>query len=124
MCFFRKRKQRKLEEARQKELERERQNQVVEPTTQKGEKLNKDEPKKVEQKSEPKNEVKDIYHVSQEKEAKSDFHKQWRVRKEGSEKTIKFFKTQKEAIEFANDLAEKYGGFVVVHRLDGKIRKQ
>lgn len=112
MCFFRKRKQRKLEEARQ----RERKNQATEPTTGKVEKLDKEETQKTE--------VKDIYHVSQEKEAKSEFHRQWRVRKEGSEKTIKFFKTQKEAIEFANELAEKYDGFVVVHRLDGKIRKQ
>ncbi len=64
------------------------------------------------------------YHVSQNKDPKSDNHRRWRVRKEGSEKTIKFFETQKEAIEYADGLAQAVGSSVVIHKLDGSIRKQ
>ena len=64
------------------------------------------------------------YHVSQNKDEKSDNFKKWRVRKEGSTKTIKFFNTQKEAIEYAEGLAESAGSSVVIHKLDGSIRKQ
>lgn len=64
------------------------------------------------------------YHVSQNKDAKSDAYRKWRVRKEGSQKTIKYFDTQKEAIAFAEDLAESNNSSVVVHKLDGTIRKQ
>ncbi len=98
--------------------------------------VKKVEPKKVEgKKVEPKVEVKEElkvaedakikkYHVSQNKDAKSDFHKQWRVRKEGSSKTIKYFETQAEAIVFAQDLADKNNTSIVIHKLDGSIRKQ
>lgn len=71
-----------------------------------------------------KNEVVNIYHVSQQKDEKSDFHKQWRVRKQGSDKTIKYFQTQKEAIDYANHLAKNNDGSVQVHRVDGRVRKQ
>lgn len=64
------------------------------------------------------------YHVSQNKDAKSQSYKKWRVRKEGSNKTIKFFDTQKEAIDYAEDLAKSAGSSVVIHKLDGSIRKQ
>ncbi len=64
------------------------------------------------------------YHVSQNKDENSDNFKKWRVRKEGSTKTIKFFDTQKEAIEFAEQLAESAGSSVVIHKVDGSIRKQ
>lgn len=64
------------------------------------------------------------YHVSQNKDTNSDSFKKWRVRKEGSTKTIKYFDTQKEAIEFAEDLAEKAESSVVIHKVDGSIRKQ
>jgi hypothetical protein len=64
------------------------------------------------------------YHVSQNKDEDSDNFKKWRVRKEGSTKTIKFFDTQKEAIEFAEGLAESAGSSVVIHKVDGSIRKQ
>ncbi len=64
------------------------------------------------------------YHVSQNKDEDSDNFKKWRVRKEGSTKTIKFFDTQKEAIEFAENLAESAGSSVVIHKVDGSIRKQ
>lgn len=64
------------------------------------------------------------YHVSQNKDKKSSYFKQWRVRKEGSKKTIKYHNTQKEAIEHAEELAEKAGSSVVIHKVDGTIRKQ
>lgn len=64
------------------------------------------------------------YHVSQNKDENSDKFKKWRVRKEGSTKTIKFFDTQKAAIEFAEQLAESAGSSVVIHKVDGSIRKQ
>jgi outer membrane biosynthesis protein TonB len=64
------------------------------------------------------------YHVSQNKDAKSDYYKQWRVRKEGSSKTIKYFDTQAEAIDYAQDLADKNDSSIVIHKLDGSIRKQ
>lgn len=68
--------------------------------------------------------VKNIYHISQNKNEDSEHYKEWRVRKEGSKKTIKFFRTQKEAIDFANKLIQNNDGQVVVHRVDGRIRKQ
>uniref|UniRef100_UPI0031B6193F DUF2188 domain-containing protein n=1 Tax=Methanocalculus natronophilus TaxID=1262400 RepID=UPI0031B6193F len=39
------------------------------------------------------------YHVSLNKDESSDNYNQWRVRKASSNKTIKHFKTQKEAID-------------------------
>ena len=64
------------------------------------------------------------YHVSQNKEEGTENFKKWRVRKEGSTKTIKFFDTQKEAIAYAEELAESAGSSVVIHKVDGSIRKQ
>lgn len=64
------------------------------------------------------------YHVSQNKDDKNPNYKKWRVRKEGSTKTIKYLETQKEAIEYATDLAEKAGTTIVIHKMDGSIRKQ
>jgi uncharacterized protein YdaT len=64
------------------------------------------------------------YHVSQNKDTNSDSFKKWRVRKEGSTKTIKYFDTQKEAIAFAEELADKAGSSLVIHKVDGSIRKQ
>lgn len=75
-------------------------------------------------KTEPEDDSPEKYHVSQNKENRSPRYKEWRVRKEGSNKTIKYFQTQKEAIEYADDLAESAGSSVVIHKLDGSIRKQ
>lgn len=81
--------------------------------------------KELEQKSEqPKTQKVPKYHVSQNKDEDSEHFKKWRVRKEGSTKTIKFFDTQKEAIAFAEQLAESQGSSVVIHKVDGSIRKQ
>lgn len=64
------------------------------------------------------------YHISMNKDDQSTYFKKWRVRKEGSTKTIKYFDTQKEAIAYATDLAEKANTSVVIHKVDGSIRKQ
>lgn len=64
------------------------------------------------------------YHISMNKDESSPYFKKWRVRKEGSTKTIKYFDTQKLAIEYAEDLAEKAKTGVVIHKVDGTIRKQ
>lgn len=64
------------------------------------------------------------YHVSQSKDIKTPNYGRWRVRKSGSTKTIQFFDTQKAAIEYAKQLADTAGTSVVIHKRDGKIRKQ
>ncbi|MDO9629433.1 MAG: DUF2188 domain-containing protein [Acholeplasmataceae bacterium] len=64
------------------------------------------------------------YHVSQNKDKEAVNYMMWRVRKSGSDKTIQYFDTQKLAIEFAQDLADRAGSTVVIHKLDGSIRKQ
>ncbi|MFW6319601.1 MAG: DUF2188 domain-containing protein [Bacillota bacterium] len=65
-----------------------------------------------------------MYHVSLNKDEKSDYYKKWRVRLEKSDKTIKYFDTQKQAIDFAEGLAKEYKTSVVIHKVDGSIRKQ
>ena len=64
------------------------------------------------------------YHISQNKDDDSEYASWWRVRKEGSQKTIKYFKTQKEAIAYAEKLAENQDSSIVIHKKDGSIRKQ
>lgn len=64
------------------------------------------------------------YHVSLNKDKDSENYNMWRVRKEQSDKTIKFFRTQKEAIDYAEDLAKESDSDVVIHKTDGSIRKQ
>lgn len=64
------------------------------------------------------------YHISQNKKEDTPHYKEWRVRKEGSTKTIKFFKTQAEAIEYAKSLADNQDSSIVIHKVDGTVRKQ
>lgn len=64
------------------------------------------------------------YHISQNKDTDATHAGEWRVRKEGSTKTIKYFSTQKAAIEFAETLAENQDSSIVIHKKDGSIRKQ
>lgn len=80
---------------------------------------------KEEEKDEPGSTNKNVpYHVSQNKDKKSKFNGQWRVRKQGSSKTIKYFPTQAEAIKYAEELAESNDTSIVIHKRDGTIRKQ
>ena len=58
------------------------------------------------------------YHVSLNKETKK-----WKVFNAGSDKVIKLFDTQAEALKYAKELAKKNDGSVMLHGLDGKLRK-
>jgi len=46
----------------------------------------------------------------------------WIVKGEGNDKITKSFDTQKEAIEFAKQIAQNQESEVVIHGKDGKIR--
>lgn len=143
MWFFKKRRAKKkaleLEkiEAEQKAQEAKKAKETVVPTKETTVK-EANKPAPVEEKVTPKEKVLEAkeeekeeskataakYHVSQNNDTKSQYHKQWRVRKGGSKKTIKYFKTQAEAIDYAEHLAEQAGSSIVIHKMDGKIRKQ
>jgi len=82
----------------------------------------KEEPKKVEKEESSEDEEKkrtDTYHVSRRsKDGK------WQVKFGGSDKPIKLFDTQAEALDYAKELSQKYDKSVTIHKKDGKIRKQ
>lgn len=128
MCFWRKKKKVKESEKQevkdQSKVEDKPKQEVKSQPVKKEEKTVKKESVKQEEKpvSEPQQSQK--YHISQNNDDKSEFYKQWRVRKSGSNKTIKFFKTQKEAIDYAKSLAKNADTDIVIHKVDGKIRKQ
>lgn len=58
------------------------------------------------------------YHVSLNDEGK------WQVKAEKASKALKTFDTQKAAIAYAETIAENQDGTFVIHKKDGKIRKQ
>lgn len=120
MCFwiFKKKKAKKAKEESHEEKKVE-QPVEDEPVVTKEEPAPEPTPK-----AEVKPQVKDIYHISLNKDEKNANFKRWRVRKQGSRKTIQYFDTQLEAIDFAQDLADKAGGSIVIHKVDGTIRKQ
>ncbi len=64
---------------------------------------------------------KTVYHVSK----RDNDGREWKVFIQGSDKVIKLFNTQVEALEYAKQLAENKndGSSVVLHGLNGKIRK-
>ena len=57
------------------------------------------------------------YHISQREDDK------WQVKAEGAEKALKLFNTQKEAIAYAKSVADNQEGSIIIHKVDGKIRK-
>ncbi len=65
--------------------------------------------------------AKTVYHVSK----RDRDGREWKVFIQGSDKVIKLFATQLEALEYAQNLCKHKddGSYVVLHRLDGKIRK-
>lgn len=71
-------------------------------------------------KAEAKN-AKTVYHVSK----RDNDGREWKVFIQGSSKVIKLFGTQKEALDHAKMLCNNKddGSYVVLHGLDGKIRK-
>jgi len=64
---------------------------------------------------------KTAYHVSK----RDNDGREWKVFIQGSDKVIKLFDTQKEALDYAKSLAKNKddGSYVILHGLDGKIRK-
>lgn len=46
----------------------------------------------------------------------------WSVRKVGAAKATKIFDSQREAVEFARDLARKQNSDLYIHRKDGSIQ--
>ncbi len=64
---------------------------------------------------------KTVYHVSK----RDNDGREWKVFIQGSDKVIKLFDTQAEALEYAKQLAENKndGSYVLLHGLNGKIRK-
>lgn len=64
-----------------------------------------------------------IYHVSKRDDKEGS--REWKVFIQGSQKVIKLFPTQKEALDYALALAKNKndGSSVQLHGLDGKIRK-
>ena len=64
---------------------------------------------------------KTCYHVSK----RDNEGREWKVFIQGSDKVIKLFKTQAEALECAKNLCKNKddGSYVLLHGLDGKIRR-
>lgn len=58
------------------------------------------------------------YHVS----LRAD--NRWQVKLSKGGKAIKLFNTQAEAIAFAKERAKSQDGYITIHKVDGKIRKQ
>ncbi|MGI6360057.1 MAG: DUF2188 domain-containing protein [Acholeplasmatales bacterium] len=58
------------------------------------------------------------------KDESSPHYGSWKVRRSGSKKTIRHYKTQKEAIEAAKKFADSNETRIVIHKRDGRIRKQ
>lgn len=65
--------------------------------------------------------AKTVYHVSK----RENDGREWKVFIQGSTKVIKLFPTQLLALEYAKQLCKNKddGSYVVLHGLDGKIRK-
>jgi len=123
--LFRKRKAKK-EAAKQLKMTEATQEEKTAPVEEKKEESKKEVvSKQAPAKKETKNDSDSTkYHVSQNKDKKSPRFKEWRVRKQGSNKTIKYFPTQAEAIDYAKELAKNNGSSIVIHKVDGSIRKQ
>ncbi len=61
-----------------------------------------------------------VYHVSKREDDKTG--REWKVFIEGSNKVIKIFKTQQEALDYALSLRKDKETAVKLHGLNGKIR--
>lgn len=123
MGLFKRWRARRAAKKQLKAEQKQKNDKIVEVAEEKQEQVKPVKPKQTVQKKEETND-KFKYHVSQNKDKKSAYFKQWRVRRSGSSKTIKYFDTQKEAIEYAEDLAKRNDTTVVIHKVDGSIRRQ
>lgn len=117
--------------ASNKEVEKSKEEKVVKTKTKKASKDEKvaeektiKEEKIVEENKEQEKKVKEKptktanYHVTKHQSGK------WQVKKAGGTKAIKLFDTQAEAISFAKEKSEKQDSNVIIHKKNGKIRKQ
>jgi hypothetical protein len=48
----------------------------------------------------------------------------WKIKKEGAQRALKRFSTQKEAIEFAKELEKTTGTAFIIHKANGATRKK
>ena len=48
----------------------------------------------------------------------------WQVKKEGAQRALSKFDTQKEAIEYAKEIEKEKGTGYIIHKADGKARKK
>ncbi len=79
----------------------------------------KDSAEKEEAKPAAKSETKaKTYHISKRKD-----DNKWQVKAAGSEKALKLFNTQAEAIEYAKKVAGNQEANIMVHKEDGSFRK-
>ncbi len=62
--------------------------------------------------------VRKNYHVSSRDDGK------WQVKLSNGARPLKLFDTQAEAIAFAKEKAKNQDGYITIHKVDGKIRKQ
>lgn len=46
----------------------------------------------------------------------------WQVKSAGAARASKIFYTQKEAIDYADELSKKNNGSVIIHRTTGRVR--
>lgn len=117
--FSKKKKKKTVEEESKKDTvkkekipessKKEEQKKDVTPKKEKTESVNSSEDKK----------RTETYHVSKrQKDGK------WQVKFGGSDKPIKLFDTQAEALSYAKELSQKYDKSLTIHKKDGKIRKQ
>lgn len=95
------------------------------------EEIPQEEPQKQEESvPEPTEETPEEKPVQKKRKAPKQYHislrvdNKWQLKFGGSSKALKLFDTQKEAIEYAKPLAAKQKATLVVHKTDGKIRKQ
>lgn len=60
-----------------------------------------------------------MYHISFRRD-----DNRWQVKLGKGSRALKLFNTQEEAIAYAKELAKNQDGHIVIHKLDGTIRKQ
>lgn len=104
--------------------------EVVEEVQEQVEETPQEEPEKEEESAPEPVEETEEKQVQKKRKAPKQYHislrvdNKWQLKFGGSSKALKLFDTQKEAIEYAKPLAAKQKAALVIHRTDGKIRKQ
>lgn len=49
---------------------------------------------------------------------------QWKLEKEGSERSIRNFETKEQAMDFGKEYMKDHGGSLKIHKQDGKIQEE